>query len=84
MHHFPDPALKLKPKGDRPDSIMSIFNTTCYRLMQTAAAKHIKLGAQCRLKSPRAGPPMACVRQADRDISPSTNCFVCDSTFCTV
>lgn len=82
VYHFFDDAVKLKPKGDRPDIIMSIFNATFRRLMQTAAAKHITLGVQSKLKSSHIGLPIACVCEADRDISPSTNCFVCDSTFC--
>lgn len=82
VHVLHTPTVKLKPKGDRPDTIMHIFNTTFYRLMQTAAAKHINVGVQCRLKSSHIGLPLACVCEADRDISPSTNCLVCDSTFC--
>lgn len=70
VYHFFDPTVKLKPKGDRPDTITAVFSTTLYRLMQTAAAKHIKLGLQCRLKSMHIGAAIACVCEADRDIFP--------------
>lgn len=84
IYYFVDLAVKRKPRGDRPDTIMNLFNRTFYRLMQTTAAKQIKLGVHCRLKSQHIGLPFACVHDADRDISPSTNCFVCDSTLCTL
>lgn len=76
IYRFFDPPVKLKPKGDRPDTIMGVFNTTLYRLMQTAAAKHVKLGLQCRLKSSHVGLAAACECEADRDI------FPVDSLFC--
>lgn len=64
MYYCIDPTVKLKPKGE---TIVSFFNTTFYRLMQTAAAKHIKLGFQCRLKSSHIGLPIAyvCVKQTE-------------------
>lgn len=51
------PLTNSKAKGERPYTIM-LVTKRFYRLLQTAAAKSIKLGLQGRLASGRMGVPV--------------------------
>lgn len=61
------PLTNSKAKGERPYTIMLVIKRF-YRLLQTAAAKSIKLGLQRRLASSHIGAPVACVWSRQRHL----------------